>query len=134
MDKELCLSALSTYDDLLKNKHICEGDCKAADDCPTGTCRNQSKQKLFKPRTKMLTKTMSSSLKVTAKSCPSSPSHKKPGNKPQSEEFNSNLKTTLSSQSLRYRSSPAGLSSYTGTLNLIFSFEILYNYFFNRCV
>lgn len=84
------------------------------DDCPTGTCRNASQKKIFKPRGRFLSKAMSNSINDTPNSCPSSPSHLKLGKKPQSDEFESNLKPTISSQSLRYRSSPAGLSSYTG--------------------
>lgn len=127
LDKDLCVGALTTYDDLLKNKSICEGNCKLADTCPTGSCHNASQKKIFKPRKKLLSKTMS--IKETAKSCPSSPSHPKIGKKQQSDEFESTLKPTMSSQSLRYRSSPAGLSSYTGSFFFNFEFYFSRTYF-----
>lgn len=35
-DKNECEIALSSYEELLSNKHICEGNCVRGDNCPTG--------------------------------------------------------------------------------------------------
>lgn len=35
-DKDECTVALSSYERLLSNKDICEGDCVRGQNCPTG--------------------------------------------------------------------------------------------------
>lgn len=35
-DKDECTIALSSYERLLSNKDICEGDCAPGENCPTG--------------------------------------------------------------------------------------------------
>lgn len=35
-DRSECAVALNSYEELLSNKHICEGNCVRGDNCPTG--------------------------------------------------------------------------------------------------
>lgn len=35
-DKDECTMALSSYEQLLSNNHICEGNCARGQSCPTG--------------------------------------------------------------------------------------------------
>lgn len=36
-DRNECSIALSSYEELLSNKNICEGNCVRGDNCPTGS-------------------------------------------------------------------------------------------------
>ncbi|CAG4947151.1 unnamed protein product [Parnassius apollo] len=89
-----CRVMLDSYQDMLKQKTICEGKCAMGRQCPTGVCRTGSKRQ---PRTRR----------------PSGAAGAEAGSAGL-KRSPSTLSTTSTASGYRPRSSPAGLYSYTG--------------------
>lgn len=106
-DEEQCALMLDNYEQLLSSRNICEGRCAlAGQTCPTGLCRAQT--------TVRRTSSASSGKRKTS----SARSHSSNRAERTAELQRSPSVTSVTSvQSLRPRSGPAGLYSYTGELN-----------------
>lgn len=127
-DKDECTMALSSYEQLLSNNYICEGNCARGQSCPTGLCNTETKAGIFRKKSNTSRSRLSinqgSSNRQTA-SCPSSPRQGLRLNNSTSSltqyEQNSVVTSTAlhrsasTMSSLRPRSSPSGLYSYTGS-------------------
>ncbi|XP_055706125.1 dual specificity protein phosphatase 15 isoform X2 [Phlebotomus papatasi] len=130
-DRQQCNDALNNYEELLSNKDICEGHCVRGEVCPTGMCNSATGKGIF--RRKSSTSSTSSRSKLappgTAQSCPTSPRrshrvsrdpvlHDLPGTSETDVDVQPSTSLHRSAStvsSLRPRSSPAGLYSYTGS-------------------
>lgn len=98
-DQEQCGLMLNNYEELLLSRTICEGKCALGEQCPTGVCRSVSLQK--RPRCRSTSRSQSEMRRSPSTTSTSSMS---------------------SVSSMRPRSGPAGLRSYTG--NIASTFEI----------
>ncbi|XP_055383576.1 dual specificity protein phosphatase 15 isoform X2 [Condylostylus longicornis] len=79
-DREKCMIALNSYEELLQNRDICEGNCNRGEKCPTGVCQTDQPKGIFRrrPSSGSTRSSRSNSLKPPpngAQSCPSSPKH-----------------------------------------------------------
>lgn len=90
-DQEQCALMLNNYEELIQSRTICEGKCAFGEQCPTGVCRPVLPQK----RTRRRSATRSQSEMRRSPSTTSTSS-------------------TTTTGSMRPRSGPAGLRSYTG--------------------
>uniref|UniRef100_A0A1B0C9F7 Dual specificity protein phosphatase 15 n=1 Tax=Lutzomyia longipalpis TaxID=7200 RepID=A0A1B0C9F7_LUTLO len=129
-DRQQCSDALNNYEELLSNKDICEGHCVRGEVCPTGMCNSATGKGIFRRKSSTTSSTSRSRLAPagTVQSCPTSPrrSHRVSRDPvldvPGVSEAESEVKPTTglhrsasTVSSLRPRSSPAGLYSYTGS-------------------
>ncbi|KAJ8916896.1 hypothetical protein NQ315_013365 [Exocentrus adspersus] len=89
-DQEQCALMLNNYEELLQSRTICEGKCVLGEQCPTGLCRSSSTQKRTRHRNRSQSEMRRS---------------------PSTSSTSSNSSTI----SMRPRSGPAGLRSYTGS-------------------
>lgn len=90
-DQEQCALMLNNYEELLQSRTICEGKCALGEQCPTGVCRSNTPQKRTRRRS-------ASRSQSEMRRSPSTTS----------------ASSTISTSSMRPRSGPAGLRSYTG--------------------
>ncbi|XP_023178158.1 protein phosphatase Slingshot isoform X3 [Drosophila hydei] len=92
LDRVKCAMALDSYQELLQNKDICEGNCSRGEKCPTGVCNMDPTKGLFRRRPSSASSTQS---RVRALSS--------------NTNANSNSSNNSSSSSLSVSSSAKGL-------------------------
>ncbi|XP_031630509.1 dual specificity protein phosphatase 12 [Contarinia nasturtii] len=124
-DKNLCTVALNSYEQLLLNNDICEGNCVRGQSCPTGVCNADTRQGIFRKKSNASRSRLSINQNRQSSSCPSSPRQGLRQNNSTSSlsQLDGNASSTSSSlhrsastmSAIRPRSSPSGLFSYTGS-------------------
>ncbi|KAG4078955.1 hypothetical protein HA402_010907 [Bradysia odoriphaga] len=139
-DMDQCSNALSSYEELLSNKDICEGNCSRGQTCPTGLCNSDTKPGIFRRKSSNASRSGSRSrlAPILSASCPTSPRQcgrkgsrsMEAGSSSSSYPSSSRSRVECESSSspgkglhrsastisgIRPRSSPAGLYSYTSS-------------------
>ncbi|XP_055312819.1 mucin-5AC [Sitodiplosis mosellana] len=126
LDKDECAVALTSYQQLLLNNDICEGNCVRGQSCPTGVCNADTRQGIFRKKSNASRSRLSMNQNRQTSSCPSSPRQGLRLNNSTSSltQLDSNAmniatvslhRSASTMSSLRPRSSPSGLFSYTGS-------------------
>ncbi|XP_059607779.1 dual specificity protein phosphatase 15 isoform X2 [Phlebotomus argentipes] len=126
-DRQQCNDALNNYEELLSNKDICEGHCVRGEVCPTGMCNSSTGKGIFRRKSSSSSTSRSRLAPAGVQSCPTSPRrshrvsrdpvlHDLPSEIDEEAKPTTSLHRSASTvSSLRPRSSPAGLYSYTGS-------------------
>lgn len=91
-DQEQCALMLNNYEELLQSRTICEGRCVMGEECPTGVCRSAATQRRSRRR----------------------PKHNRSKSEISRSPSSASVASSGSTSSVRPRSGPAGLRSYTG--------------------